>query len=148
MSVDAHSATPSPLAEWENVLKQAGHRVTIPRRIILQAALDFEGTFDAEKLLTQSRQSDELISLATIYRTINVLEDCDLLRPVQGVGDKQLYEVGSPVETQAYMVCDECGKTIPLRPDGLLLRERFLIKQMGYSVRQISLRVRVVCDEH
>ncbi|WP_269540857.1 Fur family transcriptional regulator [Cerasicoccus fimbriatus] len=148
MAETAHSDPADRLAEWETLLKQAGHRITIPRRVILQSVMEQGGAFDAEQLLASARQVDELISLATIYRTINVLEDCDLVRQIDGVGEKQQYEVGSGVDTQAYLVCDECGKTIPLHDDCLILRERFMIKQMGYTVRQVNLRVRVCCDAH
>lgn len=136
------------LDEWENLLKQSGHRITSPRRVIVQSVLAQEGAFDAEQLLASAREVDDQISLATVYRTINVLLDCDLVREIDGASDKQQYEVGSGVDTQAYLVCDECGKTTPLHDDCLILRERLLIKQMGYSVKQVSLRVRVVCDEH
>lgn len=143
-----HSANEDRLAEWEAHLKKAGHRITAPRRTILRATLGMSRAFDAETLLSHARQEDELISLATVYRSISVLEECDLVRKAERVGDKQLYEVGSQVDTQAYLVCEECGKTTPLHDDCLLLRERLLIKQLGYTVRQFQLRVRVRCSEH
>ncbi|WP_309383621.1 Fur family transcriptional regulator [Cerasicoccus frondis] len=148
MSENAHSEPSDRLDEWEILLKQAGHRITAPRRVILQSVLEQSKPFNAEQLLASARRVDELVSLATVYRTIKVLEECDLVREIDGAGDKQFYEIGSGVDTQAYLVCDECGKTTPLHDACLILRERFLIKQMGYTVKQVNLKVRVVCDEH
>ncbi|WP_309397509.1 Fur family transcriptional regulator [Cerasicoccus maritimus] len=146
MPESAQIALETQLDEWENLLKKSGHRITTPRRVIVQSVLEQAGAFNAEELLASARQVDDQISLATVYRTINVLVECDLVREIDGASDKQQYEVGSGVDTQAYLVCDDCGKTIPLHDDCLILRERLLIKQMGYSVKQVSLRVRVVCD--
>jgi len=146
--MSSNSATSDRLAEWETLLKEAGHRLTAPRRMILTAVIEMDHAFDADSLLARVRQQDELISLATIYRTISLLEHCDLLRKADRVGDKQLYEAGSSVQTQAYVICEVCGKTEPLPDACLLLRERLLIKDLGYTIRQINLRVRVRCQEH
>ncbi|MEO0794455.1 MAG: transcriptional repressor [Verrucomicrobiota bacterium] len=148
MPASPRSDTTETLEEWEAQLRRSGQRLTIPRRVILKAMLRLNRTFDADALLAEARREDELISLATIYRTIGLMENCGLLRKAESDGDKQVFEVGSPVGARVYIVCQDCGKTVPMKDDCLDLRERFLSKSLGFSANEISVRVTASCDQH
>jgi len=134
-------------AEWEQKIAAAGQRVTAPRRTIIRAILARDRSFDAEELLVAARQEDGLISMATVYRTLTLLLEVELIRKVEGEHEKQRYEKGSPVETQAYVECGNCGRTVPIEDHQCVnLRERFLVKQQGFSMKNLTLRIKADCD--
>jgi len=145
---DASHSSPDALqAEWETQITAAKQRVTAPRRTIIRAILAIPASFNAEELLAVARREDALISLATVYRTITLLLDCGLIRKADGDFEKQRYEQGSPVDTRAYVECGDCGRTVPIEDHQCVnLRERFLVKQRGFSMKNMTLRIRANCD--
>ncbi len=61
--------------DYEAVLRDAGLRITRPRRIILEILHGTEGHPDAAQIFERAVAMDSRISLATVYRTMRVLED-------------------------------------------------------------------------
>ena len=61
--------------DYEAVLREAGLRITKPRRIILEILHDSEGHPDAAQIFERAVARDSRISLATVYRTMRALEE-------------------------------------------------------------------------
>ena len=61
--------------DYEAVLRDAGLRITKPRRIILEILHDTEGHPDATQIFERAVAMDSRISLATVYRTMKALEE-------------------------------------------------------------------------
>ncbi len=60
--------------DYEAMLRDAGLRITKPRRIILEILHRTPGHPDAAAIFEQACAMDSRISLATVYRTMRVLE--------------------------------------------------------------------------
>ena len=67
-------AAPKPV-DYEAVLRDAGLRITKPRRIILEILHGTEGHPDATQIFERAVAMDSRISLATVYRTMKALEE-------------------------------------------------------------------------
>ena len=135
------------LAAWRKFVQGTGQRMTAPREVIFRAALDCVSPFTAEELLEASRREDPLISLATIYRTLPLLEEGGIIAAVDLGGDRQQYVAGQNAAQKLFLVCADCEKSIPIKDDCLWVREQFLAKQMGFQPHEISLRIRASCTE-
>ena len=61
--------------DYEAVLRDAGLRITKPRRIILEILHGTEGHPDAAQIFERAVAMDSRISLATVYRTMKALEE-------------------------------------------------------------------------
>ena len=61
--------------DYEAVLRDAGLRITKPRRIILEILHATEGHPDAAQIFERAVAMDSRISLATVYRTMKALEE-------------------------------------------------------------------------
>jgi len=61
--------------DYEAILRDAGLRITKPRRIILEILHRTEGHPDASAIFEQAAAMDSRISLATVYRTMKTLEE-------------------------------------------------------------------------
>lgn len=62
-------------ADYEALLRDAGLRITKPRRIILQILAETDGHPDAARIFEKAAAMDSRISLATVYRTMRALEE-------------------------------------------------------------------------
>ncbi|MBT6957302.1 MAG: transcriptional repressor, partial [Opitutae bacterium] len=54
--------------------------MTSPRRAILEAVHGHESHYTAEELLSLARSIDDSVSRATVYRTLPILQECDIVR--------------------------------------------------------------------
>ena len=61
--------------DYEAMLRDAGLRITKPRRIILEILHATEGHPDAAQIFERAVAMDSRISLATVYRTMKALEE-------------------------------------------------------------------------
>lgn len=62
-------------ADYEAILREAGLRITKPRRIILEILHRSHGHPDAAEIFERAVAMDSRISLATVYRTMRALEE-------------------------------------------------------------------------
>jgi Fe2+ or Zn2+ uptake regulation protein len=126
----------SDLAETElefvEYLQQSGFRITIPRRVILRAALAFDSDFDAEQLLEKAKSIDPIISLTTIYRTLPILMEAGILIQSVLVDKKQRYRFGSIGSIQIYLECAQCGKVESVPPGCIRFQLLSHLKQYGF----------------
>ena len=60
----------------EKLCAEKGLRMTEPRRIIARVLSSSEDHPDAEELHRRANSMDASISLATVYRTVKLFEDC------------------------------------------------------------------------
>ena len=61
-----------------STLKEAGHRITAPRRALLDVLIQEHGPFSADEL--HRRLPEGLCDPVTVYRSIGVMEESDLVR--------------------------------------------------------------------
>jgi Fur family ferric uptake transcriptional regulator len=94
-------------------LKKRGYRAPPQRAIILQAIEALSGHTTAEEIFEQVQQTSPYISLATVYRTLELLKALGLIAES---------DMGTPTATYAlkthgshhHAVCRKCGATIEL----------------------------------
>lgn len=97
-------------------LKSRGFRLTNQRRVIVETLLRNLGThLNARELLELAQKEDPSIGIATIYRTIELLNSLGMLNMVNLEEGFLRFEV--PDEQMHFHVfCRSCGKTVHL-PD-------------------------------
>jgi len=114
MSDNANPTNPSQASVRERFkayLTQKGLRVTNQRMAIVDAALIQSGHFTAEGLLDAARAIDSSVSRATIYRSLPILVEGDLIREVDVGRDYKYYTTNQPnTAFQAQVICEDCDK--------------------------------------
>lgn len=129
-------------------LREAGIRMTIPRRLIVEAAISHKRRFTAEELLMEARRQDGMIALPTVYRTLSILEQNGVIHKSGFGEERQSYEWGPGGKTRMVIVCESCGEHIHVEDPCLEIRQRYLLKQLGYDPLEIRLEVRARCQKH
>ena len=61
--------------DYEKTLREAGLRITRPRQVILKILSEATDHPDAAEIFQRAVKQDQSLSLATVYRTMKVLEE-------------------------------------------------------------------------
>mgnify|MGYP005849205337 CR=1 FL=1 len=92
-------------------LKQRGIRVTPQRAIILNAVEQTHGHMTAEQIYAQVKRVNSYINLATVYRTLELLRQLDLVTEAD-MGAGAMHYAMHTHATHHHAVCRTCGRSI------------------------------------
>ncbi|HRH23830.1 MAG TPA: transcriptional repressor [Candidatus Magasanikbacteria bacterium] len=90
----------------ETLLKN-GHKATTPRRVITEYLIRQEGLFCA---LTMARKMNK-VDQVSIYRTLEIMKDLELINPVVNIDGQQFYEKNGDDDHHHHIICTNCKKT-------------------------------------
>jgi Fur family ferric uptake transcriptional regulator len=132
-------------------LHQAGKRMTDQRRLIISTLAHNSEQLDAEGVYLRARQVDPSISLATVYRTLNVLEEAGLVqqRYHSRDHDRKHFELAlhSPAAEQYHFKCRRCGADIPFSSHRIGQLARELEASLGVSIENLCCCVDGLCRD-
>ncbi len=89
-------------------LRARGMRATPQRAIIFEAIEKLEGHITAEDIYAEVQKVNLYISLATVYRTLELLQELQLITP-SNLGGSQTYFALKDHGSHHHLVCLECG---------------------------------------
>ncbi len=95
-----------------NKLREAGLRVTLPRRLISRVLADSRYEFiNAATIIERVKASAGQIDSSTVYRTLDEMQSIGLVHHVHvGPQVSGTWHLSSEDDHQ-HLVCEECGKT-------------------------------------
>jgi len=94
-------------------LREFGVRITPQRAIILEVIEDLTGHLTAEEIFAEVQKINAYISLATVYRTLDLLKSMGLISEAN-LGSATTYYAVRDHGTHHHAVCRVCHKTIEL----------------------------------
>ena len=100
-------------------LKEKGMRRTPERCEVLNHALRFVKLFTIEDLRKSLQQANFRISLATLYNTVDLLVDANILRRMSSGNNSVAYERVDNVRF-IHLLCLECGKVKLVKDTGFM----------------------------
>lgn len=138
--------------DFENLkeeLKKKGYKLTPQRRAIVDTIIANEGKhLTAEEIYDEVKIVCPEIGLATVYRTILLLEEMGIVYKLDLNDGCSRYELAHINETHRHhhLVCNNCGKVIEVQDDLLEDLEVQIEKVYKFKILDHSVKFFGVCD--
>ena len=121
--------------DFKGTLHSQGMRLTGQRKLILQVLEDAGGHLDAESVFERAHKRDERVSLATVYRTLELLKKMGLVDQ-HYTSREHLREVYEPVgaDEHYHFTCIKCGKVIEFQSSMIDRARKQLARELGINI--------------
>ena len=136
------------LKTFQEFLSDKNLRLTNQRRAILDAVLKRDDHYTAEELLTHARAIDDSVSRATVYRTLPILIDCDILREIDIGKDYKYYATNKKeANFQAQIICKDCDKIFEIDAPFMDWYSQTAADRLGLEVETQRLQISAICTK-
>ncbi len=121
-------------------VKRSGHRMTENRRAILRTLLAAREPVTLEMIRDRSEHEGLRPDFATVFRTMEQLEELNLVQKVNLGRSSSYFELVDPRSHHDHLVCTGCGRVVPLVDDCPVEKmERELARKHGFTEIRHSL---------
>ncbi|MDX2127972.1 MAG: transcriptional repressor [Chloroherpetonaceae bacterium] len=128
-------------------LKKKGYRSTPERALILKEIYAAPGHFDADEIFIKLKQKGGNISRATVYNTLDLLVECNLVSQ-NSFGHKHLhYERVYGYEHHDHIVCNECGEIFEFSSPEIETEQEKICRQLGFELQRHTLQMFCHCNK-
>jgi Fur family ferric uptake transcriptional regulator len=123
-------------------------RVTAQRQAIVDTVFGTDEHFTAEQLLAWSRQRDQSVSRATVYRTLPLLTESGLVRELDFGTDQKIYDPNyADHPNHSHLICQDCNKIVEFESDQIAQLESEISRELGFSLQTQRLHIMASCEE-
>ena len=120
------------MSDLEQRCAEAGLKMTGQRRVILKVLGDSEDHPSVEDVYERARIIDSSISIATVYRTLNLLDELDLVIRHAFQEGYSRYEVNW--DHHHHLIDLETGKVVEFQNDELEKLKEKIARDLGYEL--------------
>jgi Fur family transcriptional regulator, ferric uptake regulator len=142
-----------PAREWiqlaERELRAAGHRSSLPRSAILELVARQDCVLTTQEIVDRLRAEDRPVGVATVYRTLELLEDLKLVQRLDIGGGSARYEPALPggAHHHHHLVCERCGRVTPFEDERLEQAIEQLARRLDYEVGDHDVILKGSCPD-
>src|SRR5437763_3849291 len=123
-------------------------RVTAQRQAIIETAFGTQQHFTAEQLLEWSRQRDQSVSRATVYRTLPLLTESGLVREMDFGKDHKFYDPNYAEHPHHnHIICQDCEKIVEFESEKIEKLETEISQKLGFELKMQRLQISARCEE-
>lgn len=130
---------------FRSFLKRGKNRITPERFEVLDAALEHDGHFGADDLFIQLKNVHSKVSRATVYNTLELLAQCELLSKRNFGDNLNRYESNYKRQTHDHLICVDCGKIVEFSDPRLNKLPLELSEKLGYELDSYSFNIFARC---
>src|SRR5438105_7602117 len=117
----------------EQLCLDKGLKMTEQRRVIAQVLSDSADHPDVEQVYRRATAIDPRISIATVYRTVRLFEEANILaRHDFGDGRSRYEEM--PSDHHDHLIDLQSGRVVEFRNEQIEKLQRFIADELGYEL--------------
>lgn len=120
-------------SEIEKLCIKKNMRMTDQRRVIARVLSDADDHPDVEEVYRRSTDIDNQISIATVYRTVRLFEEADILERHDFRDGRSRYELVTESHHD-HMIDIESGEVIEFVDDEIEELQSMIAKKLGYKL--------------
>ena len=126
-------------------LKNGKNRITPERFEVMDSALEYDGHFGADDLYIIMKNKKSRVSRATVYKTLELLVQCDLLSK-RNFGDNMTrYESSFKRQSHDHLICMDCGRIVEFTNSSLEEIPQELSDKLGFTFENYSFNIFARC---
>jgi Fur family ferric uptake transcriptional regulator len=138
--------------EFKRMLQEKGFKLTTQRRTVLDVLQNNKGKhMTAEEIHEIVRQKCPEIGLATVYRTIQLLQELKLIDKLNLDDGYIRYEIGKFNDDNHHhhhhLICENCGKVIEVEDDLMGTIEERLESEYNFKITDHKVKFYGLCKD-
>jgi len=136
------------LENFKKLLKDNNLKFTIQREVILETLYKSTEHLTPESLhqLIQQRYPELKTGIATVYRTLALLESSAIVTSLSFGAQGKKYELGMK-EHHDHLICTSCGKITEFVDEEIEKRQHTITKELGFKMSDHSMQIYGICKE-
>ena len=135
------------IEKFRAFLQSKDLRLTQERETILSEIMKTRGHFDSEELHYSLRDKGHKVSRASIYRTIPLLMESEIIEQVENIDQHAHYELIHGRRHHDHMLCLKCGKVIEFYSKPLETLQDKLCTEHGFHGQTHTLEIKGFCKK-
>ncbi|MDD5359205.1 MAG: Fur family transcriptional regulator [Sulfurovaceae bacterium] len=134
------------IEKFKSIIKENGLKYTKQRELILKFLYEHNEHFTPEELNGKLKKiyPDENIGIATIYRTLTLLEDSGIVTSISFGTQGKKYEFGLK-KHHDHLVCIKCGKIIEFYDETIEKKQLEIAKNFEFEMTDHTMKIIGIC---
>ncbi|NPA60421.1 MAG: transcriptional repressor [Epsilonproteobacteria bacterium] len=136
------------LNDFKSLLKKNSLKFTIQREVILETLYNSDEHLTPEALhhLIQEKFPDLKTGIATVYRTLSLLEDSNMVTSLSFGAQGKKYELGAK-NHHDHLICVECGSITEFVDEQIEERQHHIADELGFKMQDHSMQIYGICKK-
>ncbi len=136
------------LNDFKALLKKNNLKFTIQREVILETLYNSDEHLTPESLhnLIQEKFPNLKTGIATVYRTLSLLEESDMVTSLSFGAQGKKYELGAK-HHHDHFICKVCGSITEFVDEQIEERQRKIADELGFDMQDHSMQIYGICKE-
>ncbi len=136
----------SLLDELKRILKEKQLKFTRQREVVLRTLYDHEGHFSPEEIhrLIRADSPALRVGIATVYRTLALLEEEGLAKSISFGQAGKRYEIGHK-KHHDHLICTRCGTIIEFVDEVIEARQAAVGEKFDFAITDHTMKILGLC---
>ncbi len=123
-----------PLHRLESYLNNHGLKMTEQRKVILEALVSLDHHVSLDELHSVVQQVKSGVGVATIYRTMKLFVDAEIVTEHRFDDGKCRYELAHEGDHHDHLICTRCGLIIEFEDEIIEEQQRLIAVKHGIHI--------------